>query len=426
MNRTPDFEPVTALKELVSLYSLTDYPVEQQALSWAAQQFHRLGIDYQKVPKIGENGQIEEGQYAAIIGKIKGRGRLIDTAIISDGHIDVVPIADGWTKDQGEMDGSIMYGRGTTDMKSGVVAQIEAARQARDFRNLPFDHYVLVVAGEETTGWGTEQAVKWTQKDWAKYENIAAIIPEPTSYIDKSGRIGTKVMFGNKGCFSAQITIRGDTGHAAQSRGRVNSIEVGADIIHALRPLRSEWDEKYRDSGLGLPELTFTKENAGIAPNSLPADNVLRLDGRFPIELRGKYEEDLSNALRTFTECGVDFKILYYANPAYTPPSHQWVQFNLRSFSESKPQLPVWTTDGCFFTDYKDEKREGIPLVIAGPGFLDRLHVVDEMCDTSLILPWAQSFLSASNSYVCSINKGLCVSIPNLEELGDFLPSKIS
>lgn len=402
MSRTPDFESITALKELVSLYSLTDYPAEQQALDWAAQQFHRLGIDYQKVPKIGENGQIEEDQYAAIIGKVNGRGRFIDTAIISDGHIDVVSIANGWTKDQGEMDGSVMYGRGTTDMKSGVVAQIEAARQAKDLRNLPFDHYVLVVAGEETTGWGTEQAVKWIQKDWARYKNIAAIIPEPTSCQDEeTGRKSTKVMYGNMGCFSARILIQGDTGHAATSYGKVNSLELGLDIGVALRQLRTRWQDRYRDAALGLPLLTYTIGQGGVAPNSLPPENMLRYDGRFPQELKGKYEDDLETALKGFP--GIDFKILYYANPAYTRPSHPWVKANLQVFNQKAAELPLWTTDGCFFTDYKDEKREGIPLVIAGPGYLDKLHVPDEMCDTSLMASWAQKFLAASNSYVRSL-----------------------
>lgn len=396
-------EYVLALKELIAIDSQSDSVAEQQALSWVGQQLHRLGIDYQKVPKLGENGQIEEGQYAAIIGKVYRRGRLMDTAVISDGHIDVVPLANGWTKDQGEMDGSIMYGRGTTDMKSGVVAQIEVARQARDFRNLPFDHYILVVAGEETTSWGTQQAVEFCRPEWKRYSNLAAIIPEPTSYIDRSsGRIGTKVMYGNMGCFSAEIVIRGDSGHAAASRGKANSIELGADIVHALRPLRRAWDERYHRSGLGLPVLTFTMVNAGVAPNSLPPENTLRLDGRFPIELQDRYIEDLRAALKDF-EQAVDLRILYCVNSAFTFPAHPWVLANLQGFGQDKAELPLWTTDGCFFSGYRDGVHEGIPLVIAGPGFLDKLHVVDEMCDTSLILPWVQSFLAASDSYVCGL-----------------------
>lgn len=405
MSRLPDFEPIGALRELVEIYSVTDTPPEQQAIDWAYNQFGRMGIDCIKVPKIGENSQIEEGQYAAVIAKVAGKGNSTQTAIISDGHIDVVEKGEGWTKRDGEMVGPIMYGRGTTDMKSAVVAQIVAARHARNSIDLSFDHYILIVAGEETTSWGTQQTVEYAKKDWKGYTNLVAIIPEPTSYIDNSDQAATKIMFGNKGCFSAEVIIKGDNGHAAQSRGKRNSIEVGADIIHALRPLRKEWDERYNDSGLGLPELTLTKENAGVAPNSLPPENILRIDGRFPVELKGQYETDLRKVLKGFIGDGVDFKILYYANPAYTDPSNNWVKANLQAFGQKRVELPIWTTDGCFFSEYADGVHEGIPLVIAGPGFLDKLHVVDEMCDTRLILPWARRFLTASNSYVAGLTK---------------------
>ncbi len=399
MGRNLDFEPVRALRQLVRIYSVTDSPAEQQALAWSAEQFNRMGVDYKRVPKRGADGQIEEGQYAAIIAMVSGRGSgLKKLAVISDGHIDVVKKGKNWTKRAGMMEGTEMFGRGTTDMKSAVVAQILAARLARDSRDLPFDYYALVVAGEETTGWGTEQAVKYIQPEWKRYPNLVAIIPEPTSYIDEeTGRKGTKVMYGNMGCFSAQIVIQGETGHAATARGKVNAIEVGMEVGIALKSLREKWQDTYKDASLGIPLLTPTLTEGGVAANSLPPGNTLRYDGRFPIELKGNYEKDLIKALEGFK--GIDSKILYYANPAYTVPDHPWIKANLQSFGESMPGVPLWTTDGCFFTD------ADIPLVIAGPGYLNKLHVVDEKCDTSLIPLWAEKSIAAGRFYVASLKQ---------------------
>lgn len=398
MRTVPEFEPISALQELVRIDSQTDSIAEQQALDWASQTLHRMRIDYIKIPKKGIDGQYENGQHAAVAAKVKGVGSA-RVAFISDGHIDVVGVGNDWTRKQGEMEGLTMYGRGTTDMKIGVIAQIAALQEAASLSTTSdFDHWAIIVCGEETTSWGTEQAVDVCRTDWVSYNNLAAIIPEPTSYIDRNGSVKTKVMNGNMGCFSAEIVIKGDSGHAASSRGRINSIEISADVIHALRFLRSEWAERYAHSGLGLPVLSPTMINAGVASNSLPPESILRLDGRFPIELKDKYEEDLKKALKDFSEV-IDTHILYYANPAFTPSFHPWVQANLQTFGQDRAELPLWTTDGCFFSGYKDGVHEGIPLVIAGPGFLDKLHIADELCDTSLIMPWVQSFLTASDSY---------------------------
>lgn len=398
-----EFEPIPALQELIRIDSQTDSIAEQQALDWVSQKLCRMGIDSIKIPKRIKDGQTGSGQYAAVIAKVeRSSGNSVKSAIISNGHIDVVGVGSGWTRNQGEIERSIMYGRGTTDMKSGVIAQIAALQiHASSSTTSDFDQWALIVCGEETTSWGTEDAIEACKPEWRRYANLAAMIAEPTSVINLDGSAQTKVMNGNKGCFSAEIKIQGDNGHAAESRGKINSIRLARDIDLALEALGRKWEEKYGNSPLGLPVLTPTNINGGVAANSLPPETTLKYDGRFPLQLQHAYEEDLRESLRVFPEAIL--RILYAANPAYTDSSHPWVQANLRVFSQSKAELPVWTTDGCFFSGYKDGVHEGIPLVIAGPGFLDKLHVVDEMCDTNLILPWAQSFLAAGNLYVQSL-----------------------
>lgn len=403
MKTMTEFELVSSLQELVRINSQTDSIAEQQALDWFCQQLHIRRIDFERVPKMAGNGRID-GEYAAVIAKVEGvGGNLGKTAIISNGHIDVVGLGSGWTKSQGEMEGSIMYGRGTSDMKSGVIVQVAALDMfANSDDRSGCDQWALVVGSEETTSWGTQVAVKFCQKDWIDYRNLAAIILEPTSYIEElRDTAETKVMYGNKGCFSAEFVIKGDTGHAAGSTGKVNSIRLARDIDFVLEALGERWKAQYGNSPLGSPVLTPTIIHGGVAANSLPPETTLRYDGRFPVELKDSYEAELRDALSGFSE-DVILRFLYSANPAYTNPSHQWVQANLQAFGQTKAELPPWTTDGCFFSEYNDGVHKGIPLVIAGPGFLDNLHVPDEKCDTSLILPFTYRFLEASRSYVRS------------------------
>lgn len=403
MRTIAEFEPILALQELVEIDSQTDSMAEQQALDWVHQTLLHLHIDSIKIPKRGKDSRYEEDQYAAVIAKIEGgRGSSGKSAIISNGHIDVVNIGSGWTRYQGETEGTIMYGRGTTDMKSGVIAQIAALDMfANSDDRSDYDQWALIVGGEETTSWGTEDAIEACKPEWRRYNSLAATIAEPTTAINLDGSTQTKVMNGNKGCFSAEIKIQGDDGHAAESFGKINSIRMARDIDLVLEALGKKWEEKYCNSPLGLPVLTPTIINGGVAANSLPPETTLRYDGRFPLELQHEYEADLRESLRDFPEAIL--RILYSANPAYTDSAHSWVQANLRVFGQQRAELPVWTTDGCFFSGYTDGVHAGIPLVIAGPGFLDKLHVIDEMCDTSLILPWVLSFLAAGNLYVQSL-----------------------
>ena len=60
---------------------------------------------------------------ASIVGNRPG------PTVVLTGHADVVPVGDRakWTRDPaGELDGDVLYGRGSADMKGGIVAAIEA------------------------------------------------------------------------------------------------------------------------------------------------------------------------------------------------------------------------------------------------------------------------------------------------------------
>src|SRR5512142_2404061 len=68
------------------------------------------------------------------------------------GHIDVVPLGNArWTRDAfaGETDGDKLYGRGSTDMKSGIAAFVAAAlAMAPELARGP-GLVIVVTAGEE-------------------------------------------------------------------------------------------------------------------------------------------------------------------------------------------------------------------------------------------------------------------------------------
>src|SRR5215213_6604065 len=64
-----------------------------------------------------------------LIGRLEGDGPLVHL----NGHYDVVPVGNDWTRDPfgGELHDGRIYGRGAADMKSGLAAQIIAVEALR-------------------------------------------------------------------------------------------------------------------------------------------------------------------------------------------------------------------------------------------------------------------------------------------------------
>ena len=72
--------------------------------------------------------EVAEGR-ANLIARIKGTGR--GPVLVLTGHLDTVAPGEGWTRDPFQMvraEGRLI-GRGVTDMKGGIAAQVAAVRR---------------------------------------------------------------------------------------------------------------------------------------------------------------------------------------------------------------------------------------------------------------------------------------------------------
>src|SRR5438309_10450691 len=93
--------------------------------------------------------------------------------ILFNGHLDSVPIASGWTREQGSWNGDFLYGRGTADMNAGCVAGLAAARSLLD-AGLPVS--LLFTTDVESTMKG---AVKLAPTDLVQ-DAAAVVVGEPS------------------------------------------------------------------------------------------------------------------------------------------------------------------------------------------------------------------------------------------------------
>jgi len=189
---------------------------------------------------------IEPGRENAV-GVVKGAGG--GRSLIYNGHVDVVPVGDpdNWRSGDpfsGKIDADRVWGRGATDMKSGIMAQTFAARALKECGiTLQGDLILEAVVGEEVMD--HECGVTATIK--RGYTADAAIVSEPSSPPSPLAVVPI-----SPGLLWFSVTVVGKSSHSSM-RGNsfraggegasvgVNAIDKGVLIFNALRQLEDEW-----------------------------------------------------------------------------------------------------------------------------------------------------------------------------------------
>ncbi|QFS81323.1 Succinyl-diaminopimelate desuccinylase [Roseivivax sp. THAF40] len=150
-----------------------------------------------------------------------------------NGHTDVVPLGNlaDWSVDPfgaEEKDGQL-WGRGATDMKSGVAA---FAAAAMDFvKDTPPDGaLILAITGDEEGPAldGTRALLDWMANQGEAMD--VCLVGEPTC----PSRMGEMMKIGRRGSMSAWITTRGVQGHAAYPHRAKNPCHALLRLLDGL------------------------------------------------------------------------------------------------------------------------------------------------------------------------------------------------
>ena len=146
-----------------------------------------------------------------------------------NGHFDVVPAGDGWTVDPfaAEVRDGRIYGRGASDMKSGIAAAVfavEALRRAGVALGGAVD--ISATVDEESGGFAgvahlCEAGI--ISSDDTRY----AIIPEPFG--------PARVCLGHRGVYWFDVIARGRTAHGSMSHLGHNAIDDMGALLEAFR-----------------------------------------------------------------------------------------------------------------------------------------------------------------------------------------------
>jgi succinyl-diaminopimelate desuccinylase len=329
---------------------------------------HRLGTLLEEAGYRVAYHEFAEGRTSLIarIGAGNGKPPLCFT-----GHIDIVPLgAKRWTRDPfaGETDGDRLFGRGSTDMKSGIAAFVVAAIElAPDLARGP-GLVLVITAGEEI---GCEGA-KYLADQGLLGEAGAIVVAEPTANYP---------YVGHKGLAWFEIETFGKTAHGSMPEEGENAIVKMARVIGELERFR--FPVQSHDV-MGKPTINVGTIRGGLNTNSVPDEARITVDTR---TVPGIEHVHLCRSLESLVApYGAQVRKIVDTPSLYTEPGHEWVQ---RVFEACTPYLGARPTPRTitFSTDGADLKRgfHGPPAVVLGPGEPRLAHQTDEWCSLARI-----------------------------------------
>ncbi len=194
-----------------------------------------------------------------------------------NGHTDVVPVGDeaAWTKPPfgAEIQDGILYGRGATDMKSGVAA---FAAAAIDFvqESPPDGAIILAITGDEEGDAidGTTALLEHMDKTGERMS--VCLVGEPTC----PNEMGEMMKIGRRGSMTAYFIVTGIQGHSAYPHRAKNPLPAMARLMDELAstPL-DEGSDHFDASNLAV----VTIDTGNPANNVIPAQTQATVNIRF-------------------------------------------------------------------------------------------------------------------------------------------------
>jgi succinyl-diaminopimelate desuccinylase len=354
-------DPLALTRELLAFNTINPPGAERACANAVGKRLEAAGFRV-------EYHEFAEGR-TSLIARIGGDPRR--PPICFTGHMDIVPLgAARWTRDafSGETDGDRLYGRGSTDMKSGIAAFVCAAIELAPKLERTPGLVLVITAGEEV---GCEGA-KFLADRHLLGQAGAIVVAEPTANYP---------YIGHKGLAWFEVETTGVTAHGSMPEVGDNAIVKIAHVVSDLERFRFPVESH---PVMGKPTMNVGTIRGGLNTNSVPDEARITIDTR---TVPGIDHVHLCSSLQALlAPRGARVRQIVDTASLYTEPANEWVQ---QVFEECTPYVGERPAPRIitFSTDGADLKRGfgGPPAVVLGPGEPTLAHQTDEWCSMERI-----------------------------------------
>jgi succinyl-diaminopimelate desuccinylase len=279
-----------------------------------------------------------------------------DRRVLLAGHLDTVPIADNLPS---RRDGDLLYGCGTSDMKSGDAVLLHLAATITDpAYDLTFVLYDNEEVEASRNGLGT-----LVREHRDLLEADLAILMEPTN---------GQVEAGCQGTLRIDIPLTGRRSHSARSWLGVNAIHAAAPVLARLQDYHAR--DVDIDGCIYREGLQAVRIDGGHAGNVVP--DACRVTVNFRFAPDRSEEQAFAHVREVFA--GFDIELTDSSGGALPGLTQPAAQHFVQAVGE-KPMAKYGWTDVARFSSL------GIPAVNYGPGDPNLAHTREEHVDVRQI-----------------------------------------
>lgn len=306
------------------------------------------------------------------------------------GHYDVVP-AQSPSQFQPEVRNSCLYGRGSSDMKSGLVAILYLLKFIQMGGTGLKGRISFSFVPDEESG-SLLGAQHLAQADLFPRPSFGMLMPEPTS---------GAVWYASKGALTLRVKIRGKHAHVALAHQGVNAFESMIDVARSLLDLKKivigrETALPVTPSGANRSAMLIGGESgSGVNFNVVPDRAFFTIDRRLnPEEKLADAKKELMEVLDEARGRGIELEteMLQEGESSAADPNSSLAAALKKSIREIKGETPSFEL--CpGVCEIRFFNNRGIPAYAYGPGLLEVSHGPEEYVKVPEVLACTEIFI---------------------------------
>ena len=262
-----------------------------------------------------------------------------------NGHTDVVPVGDAaaWSRDPfgGEIVDGVLWGRGATDMKSGVAAFVAAAV---DFvRDTPPDGSIVITITGDEEGDATDGTVALLDWMQANGETMThCLVGEPTC----PNEMGEMMKIGRRGSMTAFFTAKGVQGHSAYPHRAKNPVNAMVRLMDRLASHELDAGTDHFDpSTLAITTIDTGNPANNVIPAQCRATVNIRFNDRHSGPSLATWLRGMADQMQGETGVTMEMTTSVSGESFLTPPG-EFSALIARSVQAETGRLPEASTSG--------------------------------------------------------------------------------
>ena len=337
------------------------------------QRIQQLGLDCKRIAPAGVRSQPEDAPASLMANYGSG-----ERTLYFHGHYDVVP-AQSAEQFQPIRKENFLFGRGSCDMKGGIVAMLYAILAIRACGEKVNGKIALTLVPDEETG-GKRGSERLASEALLGQNGAGMLLAEPTSGV---------VWNANRGAISLRVRVLGKSAHVGLQHQGANAFERMHQVVGRLQELKREVEQGCTRYTVAAEQRRNSILMLGGQSGGGTNFNVVPEECWFTVDRRINPEEDLAEEkarlLGVLEECKqsgipLEWDVLQEGRSAACGEGEPLGDALSRSVQAVTGQAACFQMcPGLLETRFYAEA--GIPAYAYGPGLLSVAHGPNEYVD---------------------------------------------